>query len=482
MQRPNILILYTDQQRWDAIGVNGNDEIHTPNLDRLANEGVNFDHYFVQNPVCMPSRLSFLTGRYPSTAGVTHMGVPVPEDTVTLPRLLAPYGYHSANIGKLHFQPHANRDHRNQYPSYGFDQLEISDEPGVYEDAYRAWVKRIDPSQLAYLSAGLPPATAVWYKTMRVDDTVPHPLPNSDAREGHSGRFDFKDAHAFPGEDRFTHTSFVAERTIDYIQQQAKSSGPFLCISGFYSPHSPWVAPQRFLDMYNEDELTLPEFPPEVEEKRTQLGDKFDDAQLRTARKGYYAMVSEVDFHVGRILDTLDDLGLTENTIVIFTSDHGEWLGEHLRWGKGYPAHDVVSRVPLLVRWPEMTKDAGRTVSNIVEGVDVVPTLMECAGIQIPPHLQGESFYSTLINDDTERTKSAALTEHTGWKVLRTETHRYIVHDDGREFLYDLQQPLGEYHDVAGEVGYADDLSRHRHLLLQRLIGMERPKQRAWTY
>ena len=88
------------------MGANGNSEIHTPNLDRLASEGVNFDHYFVQNPVCMPSRLSFLTGRYPSTAGVTHMGVPVPEDTVTLPRLLAPYGYHSANIGI--FVPHIN--------------------------------------------------------------------------------------------------------------------------------------------------------------------------------------------------------------------------------------------------------------------------------------------------------------------------------------------------------------------------------------
>ena len=142
MKRPNILILYTDQQRWDALGVNGNPDIQTPNLDRLAQEGVNFDHHFVQNPVCMPSRISFLTGQYPSTLGITHMGVPVPEHTVTLPRLLRNYGYTSANIGKLHFLPHANRDHREIHPAYGFDHLEISDEPGCYEDAYRAWVRR----------------------------------------------------------------------------------------------------------------------------------------------------------------------------------------------------------------------------------------------------------------------------------------------------------------------------------------------------
>ncbi|MXZ23046.1 MAG: sulfatase-like hydrolase/transferase, partial [Caldilineaceae bacterium SB0665_bin_25] len=157
MRRPNFLIIYTDQQRWDGLGANGNQDIHTPHLDRLASQSVNFDHCFVQNPVCMPSRLSFLTGQYPSTLGITHMGVPVPEDTVTLPRLLAPCGYRSANIGKLHFQPHANRDHRTWHPPYGFDHLEISDEPGSYEDAYRAWVRRLAPGPRPHGSRGPAP-------------------------------------------------------------------------------------------------------------------------------------------------------------------------------------------------------------------------------------------------------------------------------------------------------------------------------------
>ena len=134
MKRPNILLLYTDQQRWDALAANGNPDIVTPNLDRLAGQGLNLDRFFVQNPVCMPSRVSMLTGQYPATLGITQNGVPVPQDTLTLPRMLRNYGYVSANIGKLHFLPHANRDHRDVHPDYGFDHLEISDEPGFLMD------------------------------------------------------------------------------------------------------------------------------------------------------------------------------------------------------------------------------------------------------------------------------------------------------------------------------------------------------------
>ena len=172
MDRPNILILYTDQQRWDALGANGNNDIQTPNLDRLATEGVNFSRYFVQNPVCMPSRASFLTGQYPSTLRITRMGIPVPDDTITLPKMLRNYGYCSANIGKLHFLPHANRDHRQIHPDYGFDHLVISDEPGCYSDAYHSWVKHKYPDQLDYISVGLPPATSVWHQQMGIQDGV----------------------------------------------------------------------------------------------------------------------------------------------------------------------------------------------------------------------------------------------------------------------------------------------------------------------
>ena len=260
MQRPNILLLYTDQQRWDALSANHNSEIITPNLDRLAGQGINFTDHFVQSPVCMTSRISLLTGQYPATLGITHMGVPVPEDAVTLPTLLQSYGYFCANIGKLHFLPHANRDHRIPHPAYGFDHLEIADEPGVYEDAYRAWVRHVAPDQLDHLSVGLPPATDVWYRTMGIDDTVNHP----DLGE----RSDFQGAIPFPGDEAYTHSAFVAEQTIAFLERQTGAQ-PFLCIAGFYSPHAPWVVPQRYLDMYDPEALTLPDFPPEIESQRT---------------------------------------------------------------------------------------------------------------------------------------------------------------------------------------------------------------------
>jgi len=260
MRKPNILIIYTDQQRWDALGANGNPDIQTPNLDRLAAESVNFDHHFVQNPVCMPSRISFLTGQYPSTLGITHMGVPVPEELLTLPKLLGQYGYHTANIGKLHFLPHANRDHRKLHPSYGFDHLEIADEPGPYEDAYQAWVRNKAPDQ----------------QSMGIKDRVHHPLQADDQDVG---RFDFKGAIPFPGRDDVTHSAFVAEQTMIYLRQQGTQSLPFLCIAGFYSPHAPWVVPQKYLDRYDPTTLTLPDYPPEVDAQRS--AEHFSDEQLR---------------------------------------------------------------------------------------------------------------------------------------------------------------------------------------------------------
>ncbi len=467
MRRPNILILYTDQQRWDGVGVNGNPDIITPHLDAFATQSCNFDHCFVQNPVCMPSRISFLTGQYPSTLGITHMGVPVPPQTQTLPKILGTAGYTSANIGKLHFLPHANRDHRQVHPRYGFDHLEISDEPGSYDDAYRAWVQRKDPSQLPHISVGLPPTRIIWNAAMGWQDDVPHP--------SHWDRNSSLEAVPFGGTDEVSFSAFVAEQTISYLERaQTAPAQPFLCIAGFYSPHSPWVAPQRFLDLYDRESLSLPEFPPEFD-----VGPEFQEEQLRTARHGYYAMISEVDYHVGRILQSLEDLHLAEETIVVFTSDHGERLGEHGKWGKGYPGPDPVSRVPLMIRVPGAS--AGRRVSHIVEAVDVVPTLLECAGYQIPPEVQGHSLMP-LVNSSHGYAKADAMMEMKGWKSLRNARFRYVSEADGSEHLWDLETEFGPYRDLAADPIYTSALSEMRGRLLQRVIQNEAPLARTWTY
>ncbi len=471
MKRPNILIIYTDQQRWDALGANGNGEISTPNLDALAARGTNFSRHFVQNPVCMPSRVSMLSGRYPSTLGITHMGVPVPEDLVTLPRLLKQYGYRTANIGKLHFLPHANRDHSRPHPAYGFDHLEIADEPGVYEDAYRAWVRRQAPDQMDGISAGLPPNTSVWQRAMGIEDGIVH-------RGEPEGRHDYKRAIPFAAADHLTYSAFVGSRTIEFIETAGPE--PFLCIASFYSPHAPWIAPQKYLDIYDANALSLPDYPPEIDRQRPR--DKaalYSDAQLRSAKQGYYAMISEVDHYVGQILDALEVAGRSDETIVVFTSDHGEWLGDNLRFGKGYPADDAVSRVPLIIAGPG-AGEGGRH-EGIVEAVDLVPTLLELAAIQTPSFMQGESLVGAL-NGVGARQKRVALTEATGWKSLRIPRFQYLIHDDGREHLWDLSIDPGAYHDVAENGSYGDELTACRRYLLTRLLAMERPRERTWTY
>ena len=162
------------------------------------------------------------------------------------------------------------------------------------------------------------------------------------------------------------------------------------------------MAPQQYFDLYDPATLPLPSFPPEVEAQRGPQN--FPDDELRLARQGYYGQISEVDHHVGRLLSSLDELGITDETVVIFTSDHGEWLGEHLRYGKGYPAHDQCSRVPLLIRPADDTVPAC-TDTGLTEALDVLPTILDLAGIQTPPHLQGCSLLPRLHDDAAGATR-----------------------------------------------------------------------------
>ncbi len=464
MRRPNLLWITTDQHRWDALGVNGNADIRTPNLDALAGEGVNFDRFFVQNPVCMPSRMSYLTGQYPAQIGVLNNGPALATDAVTLPRMLGPYGYHSANIGKLHFQPHAYRDHRRAHPSYGFDQLEISDEPGCCEDAYRAWVRRVAPDQLDKVSFGLPPARRDYQQWLGIDDGIVHPDRNEKAPRAFAGRSDL------------TPTAFTAEQTLEYLQG-ADPRRPFLCVTGFFAPHAPWTVPQEYLDLYDPASLALPDYPEEVEAQRVDKG--FTDERLAASRQGYYALISEVDHHVGRILDCLRSRGLEEETIVVFSADHGEWLGDHLKFAKGWPAHDAIQRVPCIVRYPAGGVAGGRTVHDIVEAVDVIPTLLHLSAIQPPPQLQGRPMPGIVEGAEP---RDSALVESDGWAGLRSDRFRYNLRADGTEHLWDLSAPFGEYHDVAGQADYCDALSEHRKLLARRMIERFRSLERIAPY
>ena len=466
MRRPNILIFHSDHTRWDTLGCNGNTECRTPNIGNLASEGVTFDHFFVQNPVCMPSRASFLTGRYPASLGILWNGVPVPQDIPTLATALGNAGYRTGQIGKLHFLPHANRDHQEIHPAYGFEHLEISDEPGVYEDAYRAWVRRKAPEQLDKTVIGRPPDAEVWANVTGFSDGIEHPKERPQDR-----------TVAWEADDDLTHSAFVGEQTINFIEENRER--PFFCVGGFFAPHPPWVAPKKFLDLYDPDNLGYPCLPPEWERKRKEITDA--ESRTRATRHGFYALVSELDHHIGRVLRRLDELELAEDTIVVFTSDHGRCMGERLTWDIGFP-EDCYTRVPFVVRWPRGITAPGSTVPNIIEAVDVLPTLMRAAGIQPTPAMQGRSFLPLLNERAGEyEERESALTESKGWRTVRSRNYRYILYQNGNETLYDLQNDPSEHHDVASDPSYTTVLSDMRKELALRAIASGRTLPNPWS-
>lgn len=394
------------------------------------------------------------------------MAVNVPGEMVTLPVMLRNYGYHNAVIGKLHFLAHSNRDHRDIHPPYGFHHLEISDEPGCYEDAYRAWVKRKDPEQLDYVSLGLPPASEIWYRMTGFHDKIKHPERVIDK------------SYEFRGKSEFTHSAFVGEQTIEYIKSHKNDT--FFCFSGFYSPHPPFVAPREFMDLYNVQDMPIPDYPAEMDRRRTD--DYFSDGQVKSAYLGYYAMISEVDFWIGKIIKTLKELEIYDNTIIIFTSDHGDWMGDHFQYGKGYWAPDVISRVPLIFRVPEALGGVkGKQAGDIVECVDILPTILELAGIPVPPFVQG-SLLPVIKTLNTYEGDGLGLCEYHGWKSLRMDGFRYVVKTNEEERLYDLEKDPWEYNNVACNPEYADKLTEARKLLIQRMIKIEQPLRLEWVY
>ncbi len=471
-QRPNVLILYTDQQRWDALGVNDPEGVvQTPNLDRMAAQSTSFQRCYVQNAVCMPSRMSMLTSQYPSSLGIGCNGIPLPEDTLTVNKLFGLAGYRTANIGKLHFLPHANRDHREPHPDYGFDHLVLSDEPGCYADAYLAWVARQNPEAVPMVNCGLPPARAQWESQMNWPETS-NPQPRTDIHANLT---------PFAADDSLSHSAFVASETIDFLR--ANGSQPFFAIAGFYAPHPPLLPPQEYLDLYQRGAMRLP-----------YLGDRDEPAladftaeHWRMLRQYYYAYVSQMDHHAGRILDELQALGLDDNTIVVFTSDHGEHLGDHGRLGKGTPGYDSAARVPLLLRYPGHIT-AGQTSTAFVEALDIVPTLLEFTRIQQPYVMQGRSLRPVLTGQSKEH-RASVYCEH---KEPLRRTTRMVCNDSymycavwdrqGQALsdeLYDLASDPHQLNNVADQDDYREARMAMRGLLLERILDAENPTPTA---
>ncbi len=358
--RPNILLLMTDQQRFDSLGCYGVPYANTPNLDRLASQGVVFERCYVNNPICTPSRASMMTGKHLPEHGVYRLYDHLPAEEVLFTERLRQLGYTTALFGKLHVSSTKTEPYE-RHPHDGFDVYEPCNEGCLQMDApYQAYARWLEERDSAF------------YQKLKVEGrNLLHP-----PRERHM-------------------TYWAAERTIEYLKNRANDESddrPFFCMMSIFEPHNPYEHfPREMGDLVDAAAIPDPvprgrnveEEPPDIDRERhaSYLGDidSLSPEAIRTMRHGYHSAVAYSDLEFGRVLDTLEAEGLADNTLVLFTSDHGDMLGDHELLVKGAFFYDANVRVPLLMRWPGRIP-AGR-IPALVQLHDIAATVLSAAGL-----------------------------------------------------------------------------------------------------
>ena len=448
--RPNILWICTDQQRYDTIGALGNAHIHTPNLDRLVSEGVAFTRAYSQSPICTPSRASFLTGRYPSTIHVNRNGDGwFPERARLITRMLRDVGYDCGLAGKLHLTAADGRVEWLPEDAYGYTFFRWSHHP----HPERFW-----PTEAHHYQAWLGEQGVVWEEAYNADlDSAWH-VPG----------------YCRPGiAAEFHQTTWCFNEAITFVTQD--HPGPWLMSINPFDPHPPFDPPLSYLERMGWSHIPLPlyregdlshqlRFRGIDHQTEDPLPPTSYDARRMVA--AYYAQIELIDAQVGRLLDVLEATGQRENTLIIFTSDHGEMLGDHGLLWKGCRFYEGAVRVPLIFSWPGKFV-AGVRSEALVGLIDIVPTLLETVGLPISSHIQGRSLVPLLsgTTDPTAHREFVRCEYHDALdrpyashaNMIRTERFKLVVyhgHEVGE--LYDLEEDPGEFHNLWDLPAYQD--------------------------
>ena len=473
-RRPNILWICTDQQRRDTLGCCGNPFTRTPNIDALAASGARMDRMYSQSPVCAPARASFLTGRYPRTCGVRQNGQDIPGTELLLPRIFASDGYVCGLSGKLHISachpsvsPEVERRIDDGYSFFSWSHHPAAAGAGNWSgNAYTRWLNeqgtdfRTEPfPDCRFVRLGMPP--------------------------------------------ELSQTTWCFNEAMRFIGEQDPEQ-PWLFSLNCYDPHHPFDPPAEYLERYRPilDRIPLPDYiPGELDEKSVfqrhdhegayntpghLSWDSMTETDHRWIRAAYWAMIDQIDDNVGRIVRYLKEIGQYENTILIFTSDHGESLGDHGIYLKGPYCYENAVHIPFLVSWPGHIL-SGVARNALAEMTDLAPTLCEAAGIEAPAAFQGRSFLPLLTDEGVpDRHRESVYSEYYNANINHRDPLAFLTMvSDGRwklvrvhspeggaipgSELYDLENDPGEHHNLWGKPEAAAEQMRMLELLADRM-------------
>jgi len=435
VERQNVLILMSDQHSPHFLGCYGNELVRTPNLDRLAAEGMRFDSAYTPAPLCVPGRMSFMTARRPSANRVWTNGHILSSAIPTWAHAMGAAGYETALVGRMHF---VGADHR-----HGFELRPMGEYSAVFPGA-----DRLGGPQFKEVPGSTSGQTRISVECAGV------------------GRNSYQ---AFD--------EMVAENTCRYLEERAGGEGgrPFAAVAGFVLPHCPFFIPRELFDYYYE-RVDVPEVVGDEPEairnfkKRRQIDEPLLEERIRVARAAYFGMCEYFDRQIGKILRQLDETGLSENTLVVYTSDHGEMAGEHGCWWKSNYYEGSVG-VPLLARLPG-TVPAGKVNPTICNLMDLGPTLIEMAGGEGLQVSDGHSLWRELRGEADPERPDETFSEHGPARgeppsrmIRRGKWKLFKYHDDTPPVLFDLDEDPGELRDLGEDPAFAEI----REELLKRL-------------
>lgn len=490
----NVLFVMADQLRWDHLGCTGHPFLKTPSIDALARRGVRFANAFVNSGVCGPSRMSFYTGRYPITHGATWNRVPLPVGEVTLGEMLRGAGLSLALAGKTHVMP----DHAGalRLQIEGGSELGTLLARGGFEEIDRYDGHHVPGDETGY------PAFLRAHGYDSADPWTDYVISAVDAEGRVVSGWHMRNVH-LPARVREEHseTAFMTDQAIAYIERMG--GRPWVLHLSYVKPHWPYMAPAPYHALFDADRCLpvvrsaaeLDGAHPVLAAYRQQeecLSFRRDEC-IRTVRPAYQGLIAQLDHHLGRLFDRMAANGVLDDTLVVFTSDHGDFLGDH--WlGEKELFYDTVQKVPLIVVDPRPAADAtrGTVDARFVESVDVVPTVLDALGVPAPAHrLEGTSLVPLLRGEAPAAWRGFAYSEldysyrHARLALrkdvhqcrafsLRTPRWRYVYWLDEPEQLYDLDADPDEFRDLGRDPGtdavraelrtaLLDFLARRRH-------------------